>query len=172
MIEGRADLVIGAPESPSNAQGLSIETLTQIDWVFAVSPNHPLLQLDREATEEDIAAYRAVVVRDSSRQLPPQTRRVLDRQAAFKVTTMQQKIEAQMAGLGVGFLPRHRIEQSLRMGHLVTVPLTCPIDSTPVHMAWRSNNKGKALHWFIDWLINHFRENNFIEDHGLDNSNL
>ncbi len=57
--------------------------------------------------------YRAVVVRDSSRELPPLTRRVFDHQPALKVATVQHKIDAQIRSLGVGFLARYRITNQI-----------------------------------------------------------
>ncbi|SFP90054.1 hypothetical protein SAMN05216419_103021 [Nitrosomonas cryotolerans] len=38
--------------------------------------------------------YRAVVVRDSSRHLPPLTRRIFDKRTVLRVATLQHKIDA------------------------------------------------------------------------------
>jgi len=94
-----------------------------------------------------------VVIRDSSQQLPTLTQRVFDKQTALRVATMQHKIDAQISGLGVGFLPRHRIQKQLDNGNLVALPLAEEIPHTPLHLAWKSNNKGKALRWFINKLL-------------------
>ena len=150
IIQNRADLVLGAPEPPANTQGLSYTEMMRVDWVFAVARNHPLTQINRPLTEADVQNFRAVVVRDSSQQMPPLTRRVLDKQAVLRVATVQQKIDAQRNGLGVGFLPKHLIQHELSIGALIALPLsTQPIDS-PLHLAWKTNSQGKALRWFVE----------------------
>jgi len=150
IIQNRADLVLGAPEPPTNTQGLSYIEMMHVDWVFAVAKQHPLTLLNRPLTETDIENYRAVVVRDSSQQMPPLTRRVLNKQAALRVATVQQKIDAQRLGLGVGFLPSHLIQHELSIGELVALPLSTQTTSTSLHLAWKTNNKGKALRWLVD----------------------
>lgn len=153
IIKDRVDLVIGAPEPPTNIQGLHYEELTQVVWTFAVARTHPLIKINQPLTKADIQKFRAVVVRDSSQQLPTLTRRVFDKQAVLRVATMQHKIDAQIKGLGVGFLPRHRIQKQLDNGNLVALPLAEEMPHTPLHLVWKPNNKGKALRWFINKLL-------------------
>ncbi len=156
VTEGRADLVIGAPEPPLNNQGLGYDVVAEVEWVFAVHPNHPLrdvLDVRGVLTQKAIQGYRAVVVRDSSRSLPPMTRRVFDKQAILRVVNLEQKIQAQVHGLGVGFLPRHRIESLLESGALIELPVEGDAvgeNQMPIYLAWKKNNKGKALRWFIE----------------------
>ncbi|TQV66985.1 LysR family transcriptional regulator [Exilibacterium tricleocarpae] len=152
VIEERADLALAAPEPPANTRGLRYREIMQVEWAFVVPRRHPLIALGRPLEPADLQAYRAVVVRDSSRRLPPLTRRVFDRQAVLRVPTVQQKIDAQVQGLGVGFLPLHRIERQLRVGDLVALPLAQPTTASPLHLVWKANNKGKALGWFVERL--------------------
>jgi DNA-binding transcriptional LysR family regulator len=65
---------------------------------------------------------------------------------------MQQKIEAQVAGLGVGFLPRHRVAAQLAKGTLVELAVEGGVPATPLHLVWRAGNRGRALRWFIERL--------------------
>ena len=152
IIAGQADLALGVSELPANTQGLHFRKMMQVEWQFVVSRDHPLTDIDQPLTETDIQAFRAVVVRDSSRQLPPLTRRVYDQQAVLRVATMQQKIDAQVRGLGVGFLPLHLIRKLLNSGDLVALPWAKEIADAPLHLVWKTNNKGKALRWFVDAL--------------------
>lgn len=153
IIKDRVDLAIGAPEPPTNTQGLCFEEIMQVTWAFVAAKAHPLTEIDLPLTEADVQKFRAVIVRDSSRQLPPLTRRVFDKQPVLRVATIQQKIDAQRNGLGIGFLPRHRIQKQLDNGNLVALPLAKEMTKTPLHLAWKSNNKGKALRWFIKTLL-------------------
>lgn len=152
VIEGRVDVILGAPEPPANTQGLRLVELTKVAWDFVVAPGHALTELDRPLTAEDIRLHRAVVVRDSSRNLPPLTKRVFDRQAVLSVATMQQKIEAQAQGLGVGYLPHPCVEPYLNHGTLVRLEVEQDTPQTPLHLAWKTNSKGKALRWFVERL--------------------
>ena len=153
VMEGRADLVIGAAEKPPTATGLRSREFMMVDWVFAVPPGHPLASVDTPLRRDDIAHYRAVVVADSSRSLPPQTSRTLrlfERQAVLRVQTVQQKITAQLSGLGVGFLPRHRIRPLLASGELVELSVDPVIPPAPLQLVWKAGRRGRALRWFID----------------------
>ena len=98
------------------------------------------------------------MVADSSRSLPPQTSqtlRLFERQAVLRVQTVQQKIAAQVAGLGVGFLPRHRIQPLLASGELVELAVDPAIPLAPLQLVWKAGNRGRALRWFIEELSSH-----------------
>lgn len=153
IIKDRVDLVIGAIKPPTHTHGLHYKEIMQVAWTFVVARTHPLTEIDQPLTQADIRKFRAVVIRDSSQQLPTLTQRVFDKQTILRVATMQHKIDAQIKGLGVGFLPRHRIQKQLDNGNLVALPLAEEIPHTPLHLAWKSNNKGKALRWFINRLL-------------------
>ena len=148
--QGRVDLVIGAPDVDTSTQGLIVEQLMQVEWVYAVAPTHPLTQHTQPIAQQDLIEYRAVVVRDSSRNLPALTLRVFDKQPQMQVASMQQKIDAQRLGYGVGFLPRFRIENLLQSGELIALEMDDPYPATPLNMAWKSNNKGKAVKWLVE----------------------
>lgn len=152
VIDGRVDLTIGAPEPPDKTTGLHIEKIQEVEWLFAVAPEHPLTKVNTVLTNEDIKEYRAVVVRDSSRQLPPFTRRVFERQPRLVVSNMTQKIQAQLANEGVGFLPRFRIKTQLASKTLIELKTKQPDRTSVMHMAWKKGNKDKALHWLIEKL--------------------
>ena len=121
--------------------------------MFAVARGHPLAKTGHPLTPADIENHRAVVVRDSSRELPALTRRVFEKQTVLRVANIQQKIDAQVHEQGVGFLPKFRIEQLISSGDLVALELAEPVLNSPLHLAWKANNKGKALKWFVDRLL-------------------
>jgi DNA-binding transcriptional LysR family regulator len=153
VLEERADIALGAGESAGRLQGLLSAPIMQVKWLFAVAPDHPLAASNEALGEADIRQHRAVIVRDSSRHLPPRTVRVLEHQAALKVATMQQKIDAQLRGLGVGYLPQHRIHQHLQRGELVALPLEQPVPPSTLHVVHRANRRGKALQWMLQSLL-------------------
>lgn len=149
----RVDLVVGAPDEPVDRSGLRVEPFLQIPWSFAVAPSHPLAQAGEPVTTAMQREHRAVVVKDSSREYPALSRRVFEAQERILVASVEQKIAAQRAGLGVGFLPRPRIEPYLASGELIELTLVEPLEPMDSFLVWRESDKGRALCWFIDELL-------------------
>lgn len=63
---------------------------------------------------------------------------------------MQSKIQAQIQGLGVGFLPLHLIKAQLASGELVAKSCAFPRTALPIYLASEKGKSGKAMTWFID----------------------
>ena len=123
-----------------------------VQWVFAVSPEHELAQRVLPVRQQDIECYRAVVVRDSFRRFAPLSQRLFSKQPVLSVPTITEKIRDQKLGLGVGFLPRHHIAHLLTDRTFVEVSVKLAAADTPIYMAWKTINYGRALRWFIDAL--------------------
>ncbi|WP_342805715.1 LysR substrate-binding domain-containing protein [Alteromonas sp. M12] len=150
VVENRADLVIGAPYPGINTQGINFEEIGVVDWQFVVSKEHPLLEYDLPLTEEDTKPFHSIIIKDSSIRSPAISHRIFEKQSVLRVASLEQKISAQIRGLGIGFLPTHRIIKQLEAGELVSLPIAKDAPVTPVFMGWRINNKGRAIRWFID----------------------
>ena len=157
IVENNADLVIGAPFPEINTQGIKFEEIGVADWQFFVANNHPLLQYELPLSEEDTQPYPSIVIRDSSKNLPPMTHRIFENRTVLRVASMDQKVSAQIKGIGVGFLPTHRITDELETGKLIPLSITKDIPLTSLFMGWRANNKGRAIKWFIDKLRDYNR---------------
>ena len=150
LTSNRADLVIGVDASPSS--GIKYQKMREIEWLFVVAPNHELTKAEVPLLRQLIEQHRFIVVRDSAKQQAPQTHRVFSKRPVLSVGTMAEKIKAQCLGLGVGFLPAHRIQQELAQGLLIALPVAETIATESLHIAWKSHNKGKVLRWFIKQL--------------------
>jgi len=155
LVSGRADLVIGAPGDGPPGGGYAVHPLGEVEFVFAVAPDHPLADEPEPLTNDLIRQHRAVAAADSSRGLPPRTVGLLPGQPVFTVPDLIMKREAQKRGLGVGYLPVHLIAAELAAGELV-IKATEDGRSTrhALFYAWPSRNPGKAL----DWFTQRFRE--------------
>ena len=149
LSSGRADLVIGAPGDGPAGGGYTTRSMGNVDWVFAVAPDHPLAAAPEPLHHGDILAHRAVAVADSSRNLPPRTAGLLTGQETLTVHNMAAKLLAQQMGLGVGHLPRVVAERAAAAGTLVIKPTDAGRVNTPLYLAWRGNHKGKALAWWV-----------------------
>jgi len=153
LIEGRADIVLGGPPAAIPIQGLQFREVIQSHWCFVVAKNHPLIQECAPLIKEAIAPYRSIVIKDSSRNSPIKSHRLMDKQNSIRVASMQQKIQCIEAGIGVGFLPLHKIEMLLKNGSLVQIAVEEPPSETPQYCSWKTNNKGRAARWFIDKIL-------------------
>jgi len=148
--DGRADLVVGATNEPPVIPKLRWLELGVMDWVFAISPRHPLAKAKEPLERETIAAHRAIVVADSSRRLDVRGYGVLGGQATLAVPGMHEKILAQRDGLGVGWLPRTRIASLVKRGELVEMRTADPREPNTLYVGWRGDHEGRAMDWWLE----------------------
>lgn len=161
LVSGRADLVIGASGDAPPGGGYALHPLGEVEFVFVVAPHHPLAEETEPLSNDLIRRYRVVAAADSSRGLPPRTVGLLPGQNVLTVPDLEVKREAQIKGLGVGYLPRHMIVNDLMDDHLI-IKATEDGGSTrhTIYYAWRTHHRGKALAWFKEQLC---REGKSIE---------
>ncbi|CAN4278843.1 LysR family transcriptional regulator [Pseudoxanthomonas sp. LjRoot125] len=152
--DGRADLVVGATNEPPVIPGLRWFELGVMDWVFAVSPRHPLAKVHEPVERAAVLQHRAVVVADTSRRVEVRGYGVLGGQPSLAVPSMRAKIQAQCEGLGVGWLPRDRVAGLLQRGDLVEKKMVDPREPNLLYVAWRGDHQGRALEWWLAQLQN------------------
>ncbi len=155
---GEADLALGTPERSGQSPGLQHESLGSVEFVFALAPHHPLAQTPMPWTAAQIALHRAVAVADTA---------VRDRltiglqagQEVLTVPTLQAKLEAQLRGWGVGFLPRPLAQAHLKAGRLLAAQGEGLSRQEHIGYAWRRTPQGgeppgRALKWWLQKLKN------------------
>jgi len=150
LASGRADLAIGASGDGPAGGGYQTRTLGEIDWVFAIAPTHPLAAAAEPLTRDDILKHRAITVADSSRNLPPRTTGLISGQETLTVFDTASKLQAQVMGLGVGYLPQCLAATVAAKGELVIRRTEEPKVSQMLYVAWRTTHRGKALKWFVE----------------------
>lgn len=148
--EGRADLVVGATNEPPRIADLQWFELGVMEWVFAVSPRHPLAAAGEPLAREALTAHRAVVVADTSHKSAGRTYGVQGGQDTLAVPSMRAKILAQREGLGIGWLPRQRVAALLARGELVEKRTRNPREPNTLYVAWKSGQPGRALQWWLE----------------------
>jgi DNA-binding transcriptional LysR family regulator len=146
--DGRADLVVAATNEPPAIAGLKWFELGVIEWVFAVSPHHALAGEQEPVSAEKIRQHRAVVVADSARRGNQKTYGVQRDQSMLAVPGMRQKIAAQRAGLGCGWLPRSMIGHHLLSGELVAKRTEADREPNVLYVGWIDGAAGRALQWW------------------------
>lgn len=148
LISGRADISIGAPGDGPPVGGYSTKPIGILEFHFAVASNHPLAKLAEPLQNLDIMQYRSVSGADSSRNLPPRTSGILSGQDVLTVPNMRAKLQAHIAGLGVGYLPKKIAEKYSATGDLVIKIVAEPKPEIMTYLAWRSK-VGKAQKWLL-----------------------
>lgn len=149
LVSGRADLAIGAAGDAPVGRSYPTRLLAPIEMVFVAAPGHPVCDAPRPLSDETLLAHRAVSIGDTSRTLPSRTVGLLAGQDVLTVPSLEAKIAAHAAGLGVGFLPRQIAEREAAAGRLRIIEVEHPRAPIDLLLAWRSGASGKALRWFV-----------------------
>ncbi|MBN9424097.1 MAG: LysR family transcriptional regulator [Candidatus Accumulibacter sp. 66-26] len=152
LTSGQADLALGLVAEGSSVAGLQLRPLGSQRFVFAVAPHHPLAGRPEPLSDETIRAHRAVAVADSVQRGGGLTVGLLGGQDVFTVPGMPAKLEAQLRGLGCGFLPECLAQPYIDTGRLV--PRRVERAERHIHSsyAWRKTAEathGKALDWWL-----------------------
>ncbi len=153
LTNGRADIAIGVSGDVPASSQFAIKPIGVMNFVFAVSPEHPLAKLQEPLPNEEIIKYRSVVVMDTGNL--DRYSGTLTGQETLTVTSMKAKINAQITGLGVGYLPLHLIKQAIQAGQLIPKEVEKGKPSAHFSMAWHVDKVGKGMQWFLD----HIKEN-------------
>jgi DNA-binding transcriptional LysR family regulator len=157
LCTGLADLALGVVMDASTAPALHREPLGSVRFIFAVAPHHPLAQAPEPLTDEVIRHHRAVAVSDSIRQGDGLSVGLLPGQDVFTVTGMPAKLDAQLRGLGAGFLPTCLAQPYLDTGRLVAKRVERTERQIQVSYASRKPSapgQGRALQWWLNQLHN------------------
>lgn len=164
--EGRADLIIGATNEPPAIPSLRWMQLGEMEWVFAVSPSHPMARAREPISRATVTQHRAIVVADSSRATEGSTYGVTGGQPVLAVPTMRAKILAQCDGLGVGWLPKHRVGSLLKNGTLVAKQMADPREPNILYAGWRGDHDGRALGWWLEKLKQSYLATKLVQGSG------
>jgi molybdate transport repressor ModE-like protein len=167
LTSGQADLAIGVvlDAGSFNAEnvGLQSKPLGQVEFVYAVAPHHPLAQAPEPLTDAMLLPHRAVAVADSSSRGLGLTVGLLAGQDVLTVGSMQAKLDAQLRGLGVGFLPECNARPYIEAGRLVVKQTERPQRVVRTSYVWRgpaapgqppTQGSGRALQWWLQQLDN------------------
>lgn len=151
LISGQADLALGVTEASTNT-GIHSKPLGDVSFVYAVAPHHPLANAPEPLKDELVRQHRAVAVADTITRGGGLTFGLLGGQDVFTVATMQDKLDAQLRGLGSGFVPECMARGYIETGRLVVKKMERPQRLIRVNYAWRSvakSSPGRALQWWL-----------------------
>ena len=167
LTSGRADLAIGVAVNSSTVAGLQACELGELDFVFAVAPHHPLATAPEPITDATLLQHRIIAVADSGLR-DSASMGLLSGQDIFTVDSMQAKIEAQVRGIGCGFLPHFMADVYVQAGLLVTRQVARPSRNVRVHYAWSGAPQQvppRALQWWLQQLESPATRRALMENH-------
>ncbi len=151
LVSGRAAISLGAPGEGPHADSYTTKPIGTLEFHYVVATHHPLAAVKEPLQNSDLKQHRAITASDSSRSLEPKTTGVITGQEVLAVPDMLAKLEAQIAGLGVGYLPKRMAEKHVATGELVIKTVAEPKPKVTSYLAWH-NKGGKAQQWLIERL--------------------
>jgi DNA-binding transcriptional LysR family regulator len=150
LTSGQADLALGVALGQHMAADIQHMALGEVPFVFAVAPQHPLALAAEPLSDAQLVQHRVVAVADSVQRGSGLTVGLQGGQDVFTVPDMASKLQAQLRGLGAGFLPQSLAEPYVKQGLLV-VKKTDQSRLSPVHAAWRDSRLSPAGHALLWW---------------------
>ncbi len=155
LTSGLADLALGVVAEGGAVAGLQMKPLGIQRFVFAIAPHHPLAKAAEPLSDQVIRQHRGVAAADSVQRGSGLTFNLLSGQDVFTVTSLQEKLDAQLRGLGCGFLPEGLAYPYIASGQLIAKRVERPEFLAHNHYAWRKTSistRGRALQWWLDQL--------------------
>lgn len=166
LTSGQADLAIGIPLEPAADKSVQSRPLGSLHFVYVVAPHHPLATAPEPVPDALLMLHRAVAVADSVQRGSGVTSGLLGGQDIFTVPGMQEKLDAQLRGLGGGFLPEYLARPHIAAGRLVEKQMHRATRVVPMRYAWRcapAGAEGRALQWWLAQLGNTATRNALLE---------
>lgn len=144
--QDRVDLVVGSPGPVPQQKGFRVLPVARADLVLVASSVSALAGLTHnpEALRAAAQQARRVITHDTSMTDIARSAGLGNARQKFYVQTIDQKLAAILAGVGIGHLPRHRIEPHLGSGALVALDLNESTEHEN-YLAWKISNKGEGL---------------------------
>lgn len=168
LISGQADLALGGSMEAATMASVQTRLLGSVGFVYAVAPHHPLAQATEPLGDDVLRQHRVVAVADSAQRGRGLTVGILGGQDVLTVPSMQAKLEAQLRGLGAGFLPECMARPYIEAGHLIARQVDRAQRVVRVGYSWRQTargRQGRALQWWLEQLDNANTRAALLEQH-------
>ncbi|MCS2166972.1 HTH-type transcriptional activator AllS [Scandinavium manionii] len=138
-------LAIGVTGTEALSDTIAVEPLGEVQWLFVMSPTHPLNQSEAPLTEALLRRYPAVNIADSARRLTKRVAWRLPGQKEILVPDIETKVAAHIAGVGIGFLPLPLCQPLIAQGQLVSRAIPAMRAASPLSLAWHTAHSGKVV---------------------------
>ncbi len=144
--QDRVDLIVGAPGPVPLQKGYRAVPLAHSNLVPVISTQHEQVGLanNHEALKTALPKLRRIVTHDTSIVDIARSEGLSSDGQKLYVQNIDQKVEAILAGIGIGHLPHNRIQAYLDSGVLTELSLG-EVTNYEYFLAWKISNKGKGL---------------------------
>lgn len=144
--KGRVDLIVGAPGPVPLQKGFRAIPLGAGVLIPVIAARNALASQTQDSAQLQavLPRLRRVILHDTSQADIARSEGLSSGGQNFYVQTIEQKTEAIVAGIGIGHLPRQRIQGLLDQGVLQELALEVP-HNPENFLAWKISNKGKGL---------------------------
>jgi DNA-binding transcriptional LysR family regulator len=157
--QGRVDLLVGSPGPVPSQKGYRSVAIGRDELVPVIAAKHVLASDaltknlgNTQNIDSVIRQLRRIVIHDTSHSGITRSEGLSSDGQMFYVQNIDQKMHAILAGIGIGHLPRHRIQNYLDQGVLLPLDIEQK-NNGKSFLAWKISNKGKGLRAITDKLI-------------------
>lgn len=153
--QGRVDLLVGSPGPVPSLKGYRSVAIGRVELVPVIAAKHVLAAhalAKKQNIDSVMGQLRRIVIHDTSFNGIVRSEGLSSDGQMFYVQNMDQKIHAILAGIGIGNLPKHRIQGYLDKGVLLPLDIKQQ-DNAESFLAWKISNKGKGLRALTETLI-------------------
>jgi DNA-binding transcriptional LysR family regulator len=153
--QGRVDLLVGPPGPVPSQKGYRSVAIGRVELVPVIAAKHALAShalAKKQNIDSVMGQLRRIVIHDTSFNGILRSEGLSSDGQMFYVQNMDQKIQAILAGIGIGNLPKHRIQGYLDKGVLLPLDIKQQ-DNAESFLAWKISNKGKGLRALTETLI-------------------
>jgi len=152
IANGRSDIAIGATTAIPVGGDYHFKDMGDIKWAFLVGKKHPLAEVDRPLTDDELRQYPSICLEDTSREIPKRMTWLLENQRRLVVPDWIRAINCFREGLGIGYMPMHFAEPFIKAGALIEKELVTVKVPSPCCLAWNAANMSPAMSWVLDYL--------------------
>jgi DNA-binding transcriptional LysR family regulator len=154
---GQVDLIVSAPGPVPLQKGYRAVPMVPADLVPVIACHHAQAGLvsNYDSLQAILPKLRLIVMHDTSVVDIKRSEGLSSDGQKLYVQNVDQKVEAILAGIGIGHLPRQRIVQHLNSGALIPLNLGegAQLEN---FLVWKTSNKGKGLQALTQRLISVF----------------
>jgi DNA-binding transcriptional LysR family regulator len=157
--QGRVDLLVGSPGPVPSQKGYRSVAMGRVELVPVIAAKHALAshalakkQDKKQNIDTVMGQLRRIVIHDTSYSGIARSEGLSRNGQMFYVQNMDQKIHAILAGIGIGNLPKHRVQGYLNKGVLLPLDIEQQ-NNAESFLAWKVSNKGKGLRALTEMLM-------------------
>jgi DNA-binding transcriptional LysR family regulator len=154
--QDRVELLVGVPGPVPLQKGFRAIRIENSDLIPVIATSHTqaMFAQDAEALAAILPTLRRIITHDTSMFEVTRNEGLTNKGLSstsqnfymqnFYVQNIDQKLEAILAGIGIGHMPRKRVQRYLDNGQLKELKLA-NVSHHEYFMAWKISNKGKGL---------------------------